>query len=36
LIGAAVTFAALFVPGVRAIETRRADRSPESPLPVLS
>jgi hypothetical protein len=36
LIGAVVTFAALFVPGVRAIETRRADRSPESPLPVLS
>jgi DHA3 family tetracycline resistance protein-like MFS transporter len=35
LIGSVVTLAALFVPGVRAIETRRPDRPPESPLPVL-
>jgi DHA3 family tetracycline resistance protein-like MFS transporter len=34
LIGAAVTIAALFVPGVRAIETRPADHPPESPMPV--
>jgi MFS family permease len=36
LIGAAVTLAALFVPGVRAIETHRADRPPEFRRPVLS
>jgi hypothetical protein len=33
VIGAGVTIAALFVPGVRAIETRPADRPSDSPLP---